>query len=70
MGSDIVEQFKPRNPKDGPPLPEGLNISWPGFFARGIKRLMTEPPWVTIPKFGLKEELKREIEVVTGHKTK
>jgi len=43
-------------------------ITWPGFLKRAVERLITEPPWVTIPKYGLKEELKREFEVVTGRK--
>lgn len=60
--------LKPTAPSDGPPLPASWDISWPGFFKRGIKRLIEEPPWVTIPKRGLKEELKREFEVVTGRK--
>ena len=60
--------LKPAGPKEGPPLPASMDISWPGFFTRGIKRLITDPPWVTIPKRGLREELKREFEVVTGKK--
>lgn len=60
--------FKPTDPKEGPPVPASWDISWPGFFKRGIERLINEPPWVTIPKYGLKEELKREFEVVTGRK--
>ena len=62
--------FKPTSPTEGPPLPASWDISWPGFMKRGIKRLIEEPPWVTIPRFGLKEELKREFEVVTGRKFK
>ncbi len=62
----IVQAITPREPSKGPPFPEGLNISWPGFFGRAIRRAFTEPPWVTIPKKGLKEELKQEIEVVSG----
>lgn len=49
-------------------MPSGLHVSWPAFIMRGIKRLREEPPWVTIPKYGLREELKREFEVVTGQK--
>ncbi len=60
--------LKPTDPKAGPPVPGSWDISWPGFITRGIKRLMEEPPWVTIPKHGLREELKREFEVVTGQK--
>lgn len=60
--------FAPAPPTKGPPLPNSWDLTWPGFFQRGIKRLIEEPPWVTIPKHGLKEELKREFEVVTGHK--
>lgn len=60
--------LKPTNPEEGPPVPASWDISWPGFFKRGIDRLIKEPPWVTIPKYGLREELKREFEVVTGRK--
>ena len=60
--------IKPTPPREGPPVPASWDISWPGFLKRGIERLKTEPPWVTIPKYGLKEELKREFEVVTGRK--
>jgi hypothetical protein len=60
--------LKPTDPKKGPPLPDGLDISWPGFFSRGLKRLITEPPWVTIPKYGWKEELRKEFEILTGKK--
>lgn len=68
-GARIAEiLLKPSDPKEGPPFPDSWDISWPGFFARGIRRLIEEPPWVTIPKYGLKEELKREFEVVTGQK--
>ncbi len=67
----IVEiLLKPTDPKEGPPVPSSWDISWPGFMKRGIDRLIEEPPWVTIPKYGLKEELKREFEVVTGQKIK
>lgn len=60
--------IKPTKPSEGPPVPDSWDISWPGFFKRAIERLRTEPPWVTIPKYGLKEELRREFEVVTGRK--
>jgi len=60
--------LKPASPKEGPPLPDSWDISWPGFLKRGVDRLIEEPPWVTIPKRGLKEELRREFEVVTGQK--
>jgi hypothetical protein len=60
--------LKPSSPKEGPPLPGSWDISWPGFLKRGVDRLIEEPPWETIPKRGLKEELKREFEVVTGMK--
>jgi len=60
--------LKPAAPLEGPPLPASWDISWPGFFTRAINRLIEEPPWVTIPKHGLKEELRREFEVVTGRK--
>jgi len=64
--SKIAEILLPTAPKEGPPLPSGLRLTWPGFIKRSIDRLMKEPPWVTIPKCGLREELKREFEVVTG----
>ena len=60
--------LKPAAPKEGPPLPASFDISWPGFLKRAVDRLIEEPPWVTIPKRGLKEELRREFEVVTGQK--
>ena len=60
--------LKPAPPQKGPPLPDSMDISWPGFLKRGVDRLIEEPPWVTIPKRGLKEELRREFEVVTGQK--
>lgn len=60
--------LKPTSPKEGPPVPASWDISWPGFITRGINRLIEEPPWKTIPKRGLKEELRREFEVVTGQK--
>ena len=58
--------FKPAPPSKGPPVPDSFDISWPGFLKRAVDRLLTEPPWVTIPKHGLRAELKREFEVVTG----
>lgn len=63
--------FKPTSPAKGPPLPDSWDVSWPGFFTRGIQRLLTEGPsgpWKTIKEKGIKEELKREFEVVTGRK--
>ena len=60
--------LKPTDPGKGPPVPASWDISWPGFIRRGIERLRTEPPWKTIPKYGLREELRREFEVVTGQK--
>ena len=60
--------LKPASPKEGPPLPDSMDISWPGFLKRAVDRLIEEPPWVTIPRFGLKEELRREFEVITGQK--
>jgi len=60
--------LKPSGIKEGPPLPDSWDCSWPGFLKRGVDRLIEEPPWKTIPKYGLKEELKREFEVVTGQK--
>ena len=60
--------LKPTPPSEGPPVPESWDVSWPGFIKRAIKRLREEPPWETIPKYGLREELKREFEVVTGRK--
>lgn len=60
--------LKPTPPGEGPPVPESWDLSWPGFFTRGIKRLMDEPPWETIPKYGLREELRREFEVITGQR--
>ena len=60
--------FAPAPPTKGPPLPDSMDIHWPGFLKRAVDRLIEEPPWITIPKRGLKEELKREFEVVTGRK--
>jgi len=58
----------PADLKEGPPLPGSMDISWPGFLKRAVDRLIEEPPWKTIPERGLKEELRREFEVVTGQK--
>lgn len=65
--------FKPAKPSEGPPLPASWDLYWPGFMKRGIKRIIEEPPWVTLTKEGnfienLKAELRREFEVVTGRK--
>ena len=30
---------KPKSPTEGPPLPAGLDVSWPGFVKRGVERL-------------------------------
>ena len=49
-------------------MPGSWDVSWPGFFNRAITRLREEPPWETIPKYGLRAELKKEFEVVTGQK--
>ena len=73
MNSDDITNIarillKPASPKEGPPLPDSWDISWPGFLKRAVDRLIEEPPWKTIPERGLKEELKREFEVVTGQK--
>jgi len=73
MNSDEISNIarillKPADPKEGPPLPDSMDIHWPGFLKRAVDRLIEEPPWVTIPKRGLKEELRREFEVVTGQK--
>lgn len=69
MIAEIIETLlKPASPSEGPPLPASWDASWPGFIMRAIKRLREEPPWETIPKYGLREELKREFEVVTGRK--
>jgi hypothetical protein len=71
---DIAEKLlKPSSPTKGPPLPESWNISWPGFFSRGINRITTEGvkgPYKTVREKGLKEELKREIQIVTGWRPK
>jgi len=60
--------LRPTSPEEGPPLPGSWDVSWPGFFNRAITRLREEPPWETIPKYGLRGELKKEFEVVTGQK--
>jgi hypothetical protein len=31
--------LKPSNPKEGPPLPESWEVSWPSFVKRGIERI-------------------------------
>ena len=58
--------LRPTSPQEGPPLPGSWDVSWPGFINRAITRLREEPPWETIPKYGLRGELKKEFEVVTG----
>ena len=63
-----ITLLKPTPPSEGPPAPDSWDINWPGFFTRGIKRLKEEPPWKTIPEKGLKAELIKEFEVVTGRK--
>jgi hypothetical protein len=71
--SEIVVRLKPQDPTKGPPLPTSLDISWPGFFARGIQRITTEgvkAPYKTAKEKGLLEELKREIQIVTGWRPK
>lgn len=60
--------LRPNDPQEGPPVPETWDLTWPGFFRRAVDRLITEPPWKTIPQRGLKEELRREFQVVTGQK--
>jgi len=40
--SEIVARLKTQDPAKGPSLPTSLDISWPGFFARGIQRITTE----------------------------
>lgn len=63
--------LKPAHPSKGPPLPDSFDLSWPGFFTRGIGRIISEGPtgpWKTIKEKGLLEELRREFEVVTGRK--
>ena len=69
--TDVAARLKPHDPKSGPPLPSGLDISWPGYFSRGIKRLTTEginAPYKTVKKEGLLAEIKKEIEWTTGVK--
>ena len=68
MGKVIVTLLKPNLPSEGPPVPQSWDMSWPGIINRGLKRLKEEPPWKTIPKHGLREELKKEFEVLTGRK--
>jgi hypothetical protein len=61
--------LKPNLPQKGPPVPESWDISWPGFFSRGIQRITKEGvkgPYKTVREKGIKEELKREIQIVTG----
>lgn len=60
--------LKPQSPKEGPPVPGSWDMTWPGFLKRAVSRAITDPPWKTIPKFGLLAEIRREFEVVTGHK--
>lgn len=69
--TEVTNRLKPQDPDTGPPLPSGLDISWPGFFARGIKRASTEGlkgPYKTMKRQGLFAEIKKEIELVTGIK--
>lgn len=69
--TEVIARLQPQDPAKGPPLPSGIDISWPGFFARGIQRLSTEGvkgPYKTAKEKGLFEEIKREIQVVTGLK--
>lgn len=63
--------LKPAPPSKGPPLPDSFDLSWPGFFQRGIKRIIEQGPlgpWKTIKEKGLIEELRQEFEVITGRK--
>jgi hypothetical protein len=63
--------LKPTPPSDGPPLPQSWDVSWPGFFTRGIQRIISQGPlgpWKTIKEKGLKEELRQEFEIITGRK--
>jgi hypothetical protein len=60
--------LRPNEPDKGPPVPETWDLTWPGFLKRSVDRLIEEPPWKTIPQRGLREELRREFEVVTGQK--
>ncbi len=61
--------LKPTAPAKGPPLPDSWDVSWPGFFTRGIKRLTTQGisgPGKTIKEKGLIEEIKQEFAILTG----
>lgn len=63
--------LKPAPPSKGPPFPDSIDLSWPGFFQRGIKRIIEQGPlgpWKTIKEKGLKEELRQEFEIITGRK--
>ena len=63
--------LKPAHPTKGPPLPDSIDLSWPGFFTRGIQRIISQGPlgpWKTIKEKGLKEELRQEFEIITGRK--
>ena len=65
----VVQSISPTPISKGPPLPSGLNISWPAFFMRSGERLATEGlkgPYKTIKEKGLMAEIKREIGVITG----
>jgi hypothetical protein len=69
--SKAVRSITPMPPSIGPPLPSGLDISWTGYFSRGIDRLKTEGvkgPYKTIKEKGLMAEIKRELGIVTGVK--
>jgi len=69
--TEVIARLQPQDPSKGPPLPNSLDISWPGFFARGIQRMSTEGvkgPYKTVQEKGFLEEIKREIQVVTGLK--
>jgi hypothetical protein len=71
MRQFLADLLKPMKPEKGPPLPESLGLNWPGFIDRSINRIMTEGllgPYKTIKEKGLKEEFKRELELVTGGK--
>jgi hypothetical protein len=66
----ILINLAPCSPSKGPPLPSGLQISWPSFFTRGIERLRTEgitAPWKTISHEGIGAEIKKEIGWTTGY---
>jgi hypothetical protein len=71
LSNFLGDLLAPTKPKEGPPLPESLGIQWPGFFGRGIQRIITEGPlsaFKTIKNKGFKEEFKRELELLTGKK--